>query len=115
MSNDEHTQYWEEAAENANATFPMQASTLQENGHVVLFGHPCKIFEKSMSRNKVHLVGRDIFTGKRFETIVAKDASVDVPNVHRNEYQLVSSLDERSINDIVIIARLMSMMASSTC
>ena len=56
---------------------------------------PCKIVDMSTSNTgkhghaKVHLVGIDIFTGKKYEEIVPSTHEVDVPNVSRNEYKLV--------------------------
>lgn len=86
---------FEQAGAGASLTYPMEAGALRKNGHCMLKGKPCKIVDIAVSKTgkhghaKANITGIDIFTGKKYEDMCPTSHNMDVPNVARNEFQLL--------------------------
>merc|ERR1712014_15521 len=80
----QHELTFESADAGASLTFPMQCSALRKNGFVCIKNRPCKIVDMS--------------TGKKLEDLSPSTHNMDVPNVRRQEYQLVDVSDDGFLN-----------------
>lgn len=93
----------ENMAESGNVgtySYPSAAGNIKKNGYVVLKDCPCKVVDVSISKTgkhghaKAHIVGLDIFTGKKYEDISTTSHNMQVPYVTRSEYQLIDITQE---------------------
>ncbi|KAH7183701.1 uncharacterized protein B0J16DRAFT_402243, partial [Fusarium flagelliforme] len=64
-------------------------SNVSKGGHVVINGQACKINQVSKRGEKLHIIGSDLFTGKKQELSVMPGEHVDIPSVKRNQYQFL--------------------------
>ncbi|XP_037783553.1 eukaryotic translation initiation factor 5A-like [Penaeus monodon] len=107
--------------------FPAQCSSLRKNGHFVIKGRACKIVEISTSKTakhghtKVHLIGINLFTGKKYEDICPSTRNMDVPVVKSVHYQPtdISDDDYRShmrirLNWVTVLAAMEEEMVVAT-
>jgi len=92
---------FERADAAASQTTLLQAGKLRRGSVAMLRGRPCRIVEVATSKPgkhghaKAHLVGVDLFTGRKYEEISQTSHSVEVPCVRRTEY-LLSLVNEHS-------------------
>ena len=83
-----------------SATIPSQCSSIKKGGYAVLKGNPCKIVATSTSKTgkhghaKVHLVGVDIFTGKKYEDISPSTHNMEVPVINRVELEVIDIAED---------------------
>lgn len=73
----------------------------------MLKGHPCKVIDYSTAKPGKHgsakasIVGTDIFTGKKHEDGAPTSATMYVPTVVKNEYE-VADLDEEDFCSLIL-------------
>merc|ERR1712050_588861 len=96
MSDDEQF----DQADAGAMTFPASAGSMRKGSHMLIKGFPCKVVEVTTSKTGKHghakasITGVDIFTNKKYEDSVPTSHNVDVPNVNKTEYTLISLDDE---------------------
>jgi len=94
MSGEE--EHFQSGDSGAATVFPKQCSALRKGECVMIKGRPCKIVEMSTSKTgkhghaKVHMVGIDLFTNKKYEDICPSTHNMECPFVKRQDYQLMS-------------------------
>merc|ERR1711939_484152 len=83
------------AVARASTTYPLEAGQIRKGGHIVIKNRPCKVVDVSTSKTgkhghaKAHFVALDIFTGKKLEELCPCSHNTLVPNVDRNDWQVV--------------------------
>ena len=73
-----------------------QAIKIRIGDYLMIHDHACKVVDSMTSKTgkhggcKIHFVGIDIFTNKKYETIYKSDETIDVPVVTKIEYKLLN-------------------------
>ncbi|CAF1139449.1 unnamed protein product [Adineta steineri] len=76
-------------------TSPQDVGSIKKSDFVVLNGRPLKVVEVTHSQpgkhghTKVHLVGIDIFTDRRYEDVRPTGHMIQVPKVTRKDYIVI--------------------------
>merc|ERR1711907_603884 len=74
---------------------PKQAGEVKKGSYIMLKGHPCKVVDYSTSKTgkhghaKAHIVGIDIFTGKKCEDLCPTSHNMSEPIVKKFEYTVM--------------------------
>ena len=95
---DEET--FEQVDAGASMSHPIQAGHVRKGAHVLINGFPCKVVDTATSKTgkhgsaKVVIVGLDIFTGKKMETMSPSTHNLEQPEVSRKIYTLISVDDD---------------------
>ena len=98
MSDSDHDEEFAKT-EGGSHTYPCDAGSLKQGGHVVINGHPCKITEISVAKTGKHghskatIVGVDIFTNRKYEDQRPSSHTMQVPNITKTDYQVVACDD----------------------
>eukprot|EP00438_Fugacium_kawagutii_P000631 Skav224353 [mRNA] locus=scaffold2411:349686:351079:- [translate_table: standard] len=96
LSYDAESMEYDRVDAGASQTYQQQTVSIKRGSYVMLKGHPCKIMEVSVfssgkhGHDKAHMVGLDIFTGKKYEETSQTSHKMDVPVVTKTEYPLMN-------------------------
>eukprot|EP00767_Chilomastix_cuspidata_P001203 gnl/Chilomastix_cuspidata/138.p1 GENE.gnl/Chilomastix_cuspidata/138~~gnl/Chilomastix_cuspidata/138.p1 ORF type:complete len:169 (-),score=31.05 gnl/Chilomastix_cuspidata/138:31-537(-) len=92
MSSDES---FDLADAGASLTYPAPTAKCKKGCYIMLKGFPCKIVEKSISKTgkhghaKAHVVGIELFSGKKYEDIIPASHNCTVPVVKNDTYDVL--------------------------
>lgn len=69
---------------------------LRKDGYVIIEGRPCRVVDIQKFKigkhghAKAKIAGSDIFTGRRYETMLPSSHDIEIPFVDRKEYSLIN-------------------------
>ena len=86
---------------------PVQAGSVKKGGFIMLKGNPCKVVDYSTAKPgkhgsaKVHFVGVDIFTNKKYDDAFPTSHTVWVPIVKKTELE-VADISEDDFVSLIL-------------
>jgi len=96
----EYDENFEQAESGASMTYPTSAGSIKKGGFMVISGRPCKVVDYSTAKTGKHghakasITGIDIFNDRKYEDSLPTSHNVEVPNIKRTEYQVMSIQDD---------------------
>ena len=100
-------------------TYPVKCSSLRRGGYVILQGFPCKIMEMSKAQPgkhghaKIHLIGLDMFTGKKHEDICQAKENIEVHDNYNNVHEALLIFCLRFLLLTKLIIKLLMLQVAS--
>ena len=94
--NEHHDENFEKTDAGASLTYPMACGSIKKNSYMVFQGRPCKVVDYTTSKTgkhghaKANITGIDIFTGKKYEDSCPTSHNVEVPNIKRTEWTVIT-------------------------
>ncbi len=92
----EYDETFESVDAGASMTIPSSAGDIKKNMFMLFNGRPCKVVDYSTAKTGKHghakasITGIDIFTGKKYEDSLPCSHGVEIPNIKRTEWQVIS-------------------------
>jgi translation initiation factor 5A len=92
----DYDEEFEQVDAGSSSTYPTSAGSIKKNGFMVINGRPCKVVDYSTAKTGKHghakasITGIDIFNGKKYEDSLPTSHNVEVPNIKRTEWQVMS-------------------------
>ena len=102
MSDDE--QDFDNAGAGAADCIPKAAGDIRKGAYAMLKGNPCKVVDYSTSKTgkhghaKAHIIGIDIFTGKKCEDLCPTSHNMSVPIVNKYEYTVMDVTEDGQLS-----------------
>ena len=92
--NDSHIDHEVHSGAQEKTSIPV--NKLRKDGYVIIEGRPCRVVDIQKFKigkhghAKAKIAGSDIFTGRRYETMLPSSHDIEVPFVEKNEYALIN-------------------------
>lgn len=89
---------------NASLIKPIKAGDVKKGSYVVINNHPCRIVQTSTCKPgkhghaKIKMIGIDIFTDQKYETMCQTSHNMDEPIINRTKYTVLNISDDNYLS-----------------